>query len=362
VGWDGKTLNLARQGADGTFTAEAVPGISDCTSLGVTGMDGRAAVLAGTPDGPVVLGEAGDSLKVKARLDAKKLAQDETLGGLGVVISADFDGDGRPDVLQACESGAILYLGVAGGFSAGTVVNRQLRLPQQTGIAPGDFNGDGRLDVVLVGNDQPAFLLNRGDGAFLDMSHGTGEAAYAGPQHKNLAAVWDLNGDGTVEPLVRSPDRSPGIYFNRGYFSFGYANDRVVEETDPDWGIASALADGQLAATAGDVDGDGLEDAIFVSGEGKVMGVPSVNGSTKGRAASLDVALPGMFASPTRVTAYQGKRCLGARWALPGTPAHFALPTLMPVKLVWKTNESVEQQKMVMVLKRVQFRTQLDMK
>jgi hypothetical protein len=362
VGWNGKTLTLARQAADGTFTAGPVAGLSDCRSLGITGIGARAAVVAGTANGPVVLAPEGASLAVKVQLDAKSLAQKEDLGELGEVISGDFDGLGRPGILQVCEKGAILFRGEADGFSAGTVANRQLRLPKQTGIALGDFNGEGRLDVVVVGNDQIAFLLNRGDGTFLDMSRGTGETAYAGPQHKNLAAVWDFNGDGTVEPVVRSPGQSPGIYFNRGYFSFGYANDRLIEETDPELGISTALSDGQTAATTGDVNGDNLADAIFVTTGGAVVAVPSVSGASTSRPASLDVALPSTSVQPMLVTAYHGKRCLGARWVEPGVPANFALPTLMPVKLVWKTADSVEQQRTVPVLKRTGFRTSLETK
>lgn len=362
VGWDGKSLTLARQAIDGTFAARPVPGLSDCRSLGITGIRGRAAVIVGTANGPVVLAPEGASLGVKFQLDAKSLAQKEGLGDLGELISGDFEGLGRPGILQVCEKGAILFRGEPDGFSAATVANRQLRLPKQTGIALGDFNGDGRLDVVLVGNDQIAFLLNRGDDTFLDMSRGTGETAYAGPQHKNLAAVWDGNGDGTVEPVVRSPDRYPGIYFNRGYFSFGYSNDRMIEETDPELGLSTALSDGQTAGTTGDVNGDSLADAIFLTPEGAVVAVPSVSGASTSRPASLDVALPPSSVQPTLVTAYHGKRCLGARWVLPGVPANFALPTLMPVKLVWKTAAPEEQQKTVPVLKRAGFRTSLETK
>lgn len=83
----------------------------------------------------------------------------------------DFNGDGNLDVAFAQGYGidaptvVTLMLGDGKGrFNVGSHVNDSLGLGV---MAAGDFNGDGKLDLVIGGGQGIAVLLGNGDGTFL---------------------------------------------------------------------------------------------------------------------------------------------------------------------------------------------------
>lgn len=111
----------------------------------------------------------------------------------------DFNGDGKPDIVTTSASGVNavrLYLGNGDGtftstpdtpFASGYVGT--------TSLAVGDFNGDGKLDVVVIGNglSQAYVFLGNGDGTF-------GAPASVGFVNDPFSvAVADFNGDGKLD-------------------------------------------------------------------------------------------------------------------------------------------------------------------
>ena len=113
--------------------------------------------------------------------------------GLGV---ADFNGDGKPDLLWATLAGAGILSGNGDGtFQASRNIASGVGAPFAHAFAIGDFNGDGKLDVAVAQQNPSAvaILLGNGDGTF-----------QAGPT-LNVAAIatsvatGDLNGDGNVD-------------------------------------------------------------------------------------------------------------------------------------------------------------------
>ncbi len=89
------------------------------------------------------------------------------------VIVSDFNGDKKPDLavisLSLTDSvySVIVLLGQgSGGFAA----QNPVKLTQANGLAAGDFNGDGKIDLAVTGNGQssdntrPGLVILPGDG------------------------------------------------------------------------------------------------------------------------------------------------------------------------------------------------------
>jgi len=80
--------------------------------------------------------------------------------GSGSPFVADFNGDGKPDILT---SDGIMSLGNGDGtFTLGTGVSTS----SGPVVAVADFNGDGRPDVLQQGTATLLVLLGNGDGTF----------------------------------------------------------------------------------------------------------------------------------------------------------------------------------------------------
>jgi FG-GAP-like repeat/FG-GAP repeat len=141
------------------------------------------------------------------------------------VVTGDFNGDGVPDVVSISpqfngtgQGGSITALlgNGKGGFSS--AVDTEIpALNQDGGVAVGDFNGDGKLDLAVItaslGTAQPPMvveLLGNGDGTFR-----VGPMAPAANSQATLVA-GDFNGDGVSDIAVAyGPTLNFGPPFNQ---------------------------------------------------------------------------------------------------------------------------------------------------
>jgi hypothetical protein len=120
------------------------------------------------------------------------------------VAIGDFNGDGKPDLVvanQLSSTVSVLFGNGNGTFGA--------RCDYGTGNAPssvaiGDLNGDGKPDLAVTNEGSPtasntvSVLLGNGDGTFgARIGYGTG----SGP---SSVAIGDLNGDGRLDLAVAS--------------------------------------------------------------------------------------------------------------------------------------------------------------
>ena len=125
-----------------------------------------------------------------------------------------------------------------------------------SGVALGDFDGDGLCDIYLAGLERPGALYrNLGGLRFQDVAAETGTACVG--QTSTGAAFADVDGDGHLDLLVHSMGGLNALLVNDGHGRF---TNRTAAA-----GLTSTLGSTSLAL--GDVDGDGDLD-LFVANYG----------------------------------------------------------------------------------------------
>jgi trimeric autotransporter adhesin len=141
--------------------------------------------------------------------------------GVGTIfnlVTGDFNEDGIPDVvIHAIDQFGQQILAFLPGDGAGHFgLPVSLPVSSSFGLAAGDFNGDGHLDLVLVNWTAPSSFFS-GDGH----GHFGPPQPVALPEGGNLIAV-DLNGDGKLD-LVLEGGNSGTLYtfIGNGNGTFG---------------------------------------------------------------------------------------------------------------------------------------------
>jgi len=150
--------------------------------------------------------------------------------GLGTVF-ADVNNDGKPDLIVANDSTPnYLYINKGDGtfddqsFESGFALNADGREAANMGLAVGDYENNGHLDVVSTdfSDDYDLVMNNDGTGDFTDVSYKTGIAESTIP--------FVGFGDGFLD------------YDNDGWKDLLIVNGHVYPAVDehPDWGMSYA--------------------------------------------------------------------------------------------------------------------------
>lgn len=159
------------------------------------------------------------------------------------IAVADVNGDGKPDILGLAGTQVFVFLGNGNGtFAAG--------VPYSAGPNPylmltGDFNGDGKVDIATADGypGQIAVMLGNGNGTFQSPVISTGAT-----QPFDMAAA-DVNNDGKVDLIIADQSTSQT-------FTFLGNGDGTFQA-----GIVAAPAVGSVGIA--DVNGDGKPDLIL---------------------------------------------------------------------------------------------------
>ena len=172
-----------------------------------------------------------------------------------VGITGDFNSDGKLDVILPYCSGLLFLPGNGDGTFGAPVNLNPSTIENSAGLVAGDLNNDKKLDFIW-GN---AVFLGNGDGTFKQIP--------LNPPSVSVIALADLNGDGILD-AVASPGTS--IYAGNGDGTF---------QTTPFYTVpvscnANACTEAGSFAL-GDVNGDGNPDLMFVE-SGSVPLSPSL--------------------------------------------------------------------------------------
>lgn len=157
------------------------------------------------------------------------------------LVVADVDHDGLPDALAINSmvlggSLSVLRGNGLGGFGAATATT--LVIPRRLRVA--DVDGDERLDVWVGGfSGGSSYLHGTGTGAFV---------ATAAPTLPALFCFGDFDGDGRLDLMTRTTTGFD-VALGDGAGTFGAPR-------------SFATSEGGTAMRAGDLDGDGDQDAI----------------------------------------------------------------------------------------------------
>jgi hypothetical protein len=234
------------------FAPPVTLSISGVTSLADVTGDGTADLLV----------DDGASLTRREYCGTGCLQTEQTFSGQHVRSIADFNGDGVADVLTwelvspGNATDRVLFGGASGLGNAVTVPSA----PDRDISAVGDFNGDGRADLVRRGrfdvmNEQFVVYVGDGLGGF---TASTLRAVFPLTEGSVQLDVADIDGDGHDDLVVT-------IAGFLGVFRFG---DPSCSQGTCTYVFTSV---GGTDPTFGDIDGDGRDDFALHSSQGIVF-------------------------------------------------------------------------------------------
>jgi glucose/arabinose dehydrogenase len=181
----------------------------------------------------------------------------------------DFDGNVRSDLAWWRADGTIAIWMMNGGTIASSAGYSGL-VPAWSFVGVGDFNGDGRGDLLFRNSSDGQLLAWLMNGGAI-----TGTQAYSPGPTFTFAGVADVNGDGFDDIVLRGPAGEVSFWIVQS--SFG-----------PFWNATFPLATAWSYAGKGDVNGDGTDDIVWRRADGTTV-IWFMNGKEIAQSASYAV-------------------------------------------------------------------------
>ena len=193
----------------GAFTDNATNALNGVTldwhvaGIGDFNGDGRDDILWRNDDGRVTdwLGTANGGFSPNSSSFLTGVSTSWQIVGVG-----DFNGDGRSDIMWRNADGRITnWLGTANGGFTDNVANAYNSVTLDWHVAGiGDFNGDGRDDILWRNDDgRVTDWLSTASGGYAPNS---GNFATSVDPSWQVASIGDFNGDGRADILWRNTD------------------------------------------------------------------------------------------------------------------------------------------------------------
>ncbi|HTJ24146.1 MAG TPA: FG-GAP-like repeat-containing protein, partial [Gemmatimonadaceae bacterium] len=193
---------------------------------------------------------------------AMGFATASTAGATRDAAFADFDGDGRMDVVVVRDKGNLTFFRNAGNrqFTDATAASG-IRVTGGSAVAVGDYNNDGFFDLFVANGRESSIWLNSGDGTFKqDTRSSRAFAALAGITAAGATFV-DFDNDGWLDlAIVGAPATAGGrgtvLLRNDGTGAFTDRSSILPSTVQP-----STVRSGGTVVSH-DIDGDGDQDLL----------------------------------------------------------------------------------------------------
>jgi hypothetical protein len=199
--------------------------------------------------------------------------------GFGVLFT-DLDDDGWADIYVANDSTPNLFFRnrhdgtfEERGLQSGLAVTADGREQAGMGVDAGDYDGDGRLDLVKTNfsQDYTSLYRNEGGGLFVDASFRSGLAATLGPYFGWGIGLVDLDNDALLDVFIANGHLYPDIaktgtstYRQRNQV-FRNVGGRRFRHATEEVGGPLLVEKSSRGAAFGDYDNDGDIDVLLTA-------------------------------------------------------------------------------------------------
>lgn len=224
---------------------------------------------------------------------------------VGVVASSaamgDYNNDGRPDLVLTGDTGATRVTKIYRNDGNNVFTDIQVSLPAVSygSVAWGDFDNDGFSDILLTGwlggtSNVANIYRNNGAGSFTDITAGLT------PMADSSAAWGDYDNDGKLDVLISG---CPSNTSCDGHSTKLYHNDGNGNFTET---TISLTAVSKGAVAWGDYDNDGKSDILLAGWTGSQSIAQIYRNKGNGVFRDINAGLTGVTASSSGISAAWG--------------------------------------------------------